>query len=235
VALRLRGPVEHGVADPHHPLEFVVNDIQNLNVSEPRRSMRVAKHRSPPTCCVPVKKDSAREKELKSDAEVAWSRAIADDRNRQPDCYGDYISEASPPATESSDGRTASHSLNFTKGVVSPEVEARFDLPVYSAAVRTAINVKIQRTGGLKKRAGLRFVAEALSRHRSLIPFQFSDEQAYVQEFAQGTMRPLALGGAVLEAGLKVTAITKAVQCQVTAAFHGYSVGDRSISPASRA
>jgi hypothetical protein len=117
-------------------------------------------------------------------------------------------------------------SSNFTKGEISPEAEARFELPVYQAAVRRATNVKVQRTGGLKKRMGTRFVAEALSASSRLIPFQFSDTQAYALEFAQAVMRPLALGGAVLEPGLKVTAITKAAHAQVTAAYHGYSAGD---------
>ena len=116
---------------------------------------------------------------------------------------------------------------NFTKGEISPEAEARFELPVYQAAVRKATNVKVQRTGGLKKRMGTRFVAEALSSLSHLIPFQFSDTQAYALEFAQALMRPLALGGAILETGLKITAITKAANAKITAAYHGYSVGDQ--------
>jgi hypothetical protein len=117
-------------------------------------------------------------------------------------------------------------SSNFTKGEISPEAEARFELPVYQAAVRTARNVKVQRTGGLKKRMGTRFVAEALSASSHLIPFQFSDTQAYALEFGQALMRPLALGGRVLKTGLKVTNITKAANAKITAAYHGYSVGD---------
>lgn len=115
--------------------------------------------------------------------------------------------------------------LNFTKGELSPEVEARFDLPSYQAGLRTALNVKIKRTGGVSKRMGTRFVAEALSNPARLIPFQFSDEQAYALEFGQATMRPLALGGAVLEDELQVIAITKAETAQVTIHYHGYSVG----------
>lgn len=115
---------------------------------------------------------------------------------------------------------------NFTKGEISPEAEARFELAVYQAAVRTARNVKVERTGGLKKRMGTRFVAEALSASSHLIPFQFSDDQAYALEFGQALMRPLALGGRVLETLLTVTAITKAANAQITAAYHGYSVGD---------
>lgn len=115
---------------------------------------------------------------------------------------------------------------NFTKGEISPEAEARFELPVYNAAVRKGLNVKVQRTGGLKKRMGTRFVAEALDPLSRLIPFQFSDDQAYALEFGQALMRPMALGGRILETGLTVTAITKATNAQITVAYHGYSVGD---------
>lgn len=116
--------------------------------------------------------------------------------------------------------------LNFSKGEISPEVEARFDLAAYQAGLRRAENVKIKRTGGIAKRMGTRFVAECLGTSSRLIPFQFSDDQAYALEYAQALMRPYALGGAVLEDGLKVTAITKDTFAQVTAAYHDFAVGD---------
>lgn len=117
--------------------------------------------------------------------------------------------------------------LNFSKGVISPELESRFDLQTYQAALRQATNVKIRRTGGVSKRMGTRFVAESIGENGRLIPFQFSDTQAYALEFAQAVFRPYALGGAVLELGLAVTAITKAVNAQVTSAYHGYEAGDQ--------
>jgi hypothetical protein len=117
--------------------------------------------------------------------------------------------------------------LNFSKGAISPELESRFDLPMYQAGLRRAVNVKIKRTGGVSKRMGTRFVAEALSTSARLIPFQFSDNQAYALEFGQAYMRPLALGGAVLEDELQVIAITKATNANLTIHYHGYSVGDQ--------
>lgn len=117
--------------------------------------------------------------------------------------------------------------LNFSKGEIAPELEARFDLSAYQVGLRRARNVKIRRTGGVSKRMGTRFVAEALSTSARLFPFQFSDEQGYALEFGQAYMRPLALGGAVLEEGLRVTAITKAAQAKITAAFHDYAAGDQ--------
>lgn len=116
--------------------------------------------------------------------------------------------------------------LNFSKGEISPELEARFDMAAYQAGLRRARNVKIKRTGGVSKRMGTRFVAECLGATARLIPFQFNDEQAYALEHGQAYMRPLALGGAVLEEGLLVTGITKAINAQVTIAYHGYSAGD---------
>lgn len=100
-------------------------------------------------------------------------------------------------------------------------------MQAYQVGCRRARNVKIRRTGGLSKRMGMRFVAECLSTTARLLPFQFSDEQGYALEFGQAYMRPLALGGAVLEEGLRVTAITKAANALITAAFHGYAVNDQ--------
>lgn len=124
--------------------------------------------------------------------------------------------------------------LNFSKGVISPELEARFDLSAYQAGLRRANNVKIKRTGGVSKRMGTRFVAEALSDTARLFPFQFSDEQGYALEFGQAYMRPLALGGAVLETasladtnGLKVIAITKGATTNIQVNYHAYSIGDQ--------
>src|SRR5690349_19070969 len=115
--------------------------------------------------------------------------------------------------------------LNFSKGEISPELEARFDLSAYQVGLRRARNVRVRRTGGVSKRMGTRFVAECLSSTARLFPFQFSDEQGYALEFGQAYMRPLALGGAILEEGLKITAITKDLQAKVTAAYHGYTAG----------
>lgn len=117
--------------------------------------------------------------------------------------------------------------LNFSKGEISPELEARFDLSAYQVGLRRALNVKIKRTGGVSKRMGTRFVAEALSTTARLFGFQFSDEQGYALEFGQAYMRPLALGGAVLEEGLKVISITAGATTLLQVHLHAYSVGDQ--------
>lgn len=119
--------------------------------------------------------------------------------------------------------------VNFAKGEIAEELIARIDVASYSAGVKQALNVVILKYGGLQKRPGTRLVAKAYDQTHPvrLLPFQFSLTQAYALEMGQGYMRPAALGGLVLETALKVTAITKASNAQVTCAFHGYSVGDQ--------
>lgn len=117
--------------------------------------------------------------------------------------------------------------FSFSKGELSPEVAARFDLPTYQAGLRRAQNVKIRRTGGVSKRMGTRFVMECPDDTARLFPFQFADEQAYALLFSQAAMQPLALGGAVLEEHLQVIAISNAAQAQITVHYHAYTVGQK--------
>lgn len=72
-------------------LEFIVNDIANLRVSKLVENALVDDLAA--KICVPIKKDSQREQQLKADAEISLQRAIADDHNRQPDNYGCYVPE----------------------------------------------------------------------------------------------------------------------------------------------
>jgi hypothetical protein len=72
-------------------LEYIVNDITGLRVSQLFIQAVILKLAS--ELAMPVKKDSAREKDLLTQAEIAEQRAIADDRNREPASYGNYIPE----------------------------------------------------------------------------------------------------------------------------------------------
>lgn len=72
---------------------------------------------------------------------------------------------------------------------------------------------------------GTRFACELPGPGR-LLPFEFSTDQAYALAMTQGRMQPLALGGAVLEEELEITAVTNANPAQVTVPYHGYSTGD---------
>lgn len=116
---------------------------------------------------------------------------------------------------------------NFSRGELAPQLYGRFDVDAYAASVRKARNVIVLKYGGLTKRPGTRLVAEVLnaSEDNRIIPFQWSLEQAYALEMGQGYMAPCALGGRVLDEELVITGISIASQAVITAAYHGYLVG----------
>lgn len=118
---------------------------------------------------------------------------------------------------------------NFTKGELSPELQARIDTDQYGAGAKKIRNFIIQRYGGLSFRPGFRLIAEVddVTKNVRYIPFQYNMEQAYIMALEDQRMRLLTQGGMVAEDNLKITAITKAVNAQVTAALHGYAIGDR--------
>ena len=117
---------------------------------------------------------------------------------------------------------------NFSKGEIAPHLHGRFDVDAWQAGSEQASNVIVLKYGGLSKRPGTRLVAEVLddSEETRLIPFQFSQEQAYALEFGQAYASPCASGGRVLEEELIVSAITAAANAQITALYHNYSAGD---------
>ncbi len=65
---------------------------------------------------------------------------------------------------------------NFTAGEVSPDLLGRGDLRAYENGANRLRNVIIQPTGGVTRRAGLRYVANALGSGR-LIAFEFATNQ----------------------------------------------------------
>ncbi|EJU14926.1 hypothetical protein LH128_01082 [Sphingomonas sp. LH128] len=118
---------------------------------------------------------------------------------------------------------------NFSKGELAPHLHGRFDVDAYTSAVKRARNVMVLKYGGLTKRPGTHLVAEVLdySKPNRLLPFQFSLTQTYALEMGHGYMSPCAFGGRLIETELTVTAITNAAQARISAAFHGYAVGNR--------
>lgn len=124
---------------------------------------------------------------------------------------------------------------NFSKGEIGPQLYGRVDVAAYNAAVRKARNVVILKYGGLQRRMGTRVVYEirepALGwddpdSEARLFPFEFSIEQTYALLFTQASMRPLALGGAVLEEELAIENISNEAEAKVTVSFHDYAEGD---------
>lgn len=118
---------------------------------------------------------------------------------------------------------------NFTKGELSPELQARIDTNQYTAGVKRARNFIIQRYGGLSFRPGFRYIGEVdtFSEKLKYIPFQYNIEQSYVLAIGNTGMRLLSGGGFLIEENVRITAITKDVQAQITEPYHGYVVGER--------
>lgn len=126
---------------------------------------------------------------------------------------------------------------NFTKGEIAPELQARIDTAQYSAGAKRLRNFVIQRYGGAAFRPGFRYVGEvdSISTTPRYLPFQYNIEQAYVMVLDETKLNLLTGGGMVVEpvtaaspsSDMLITAITKAAQAQITAAFHDYAVGDK--------
>lgn len=118
---------------------------------------------------------------------------------------------------------------NFSKGELAPHLHGRFDVDAYQSAVKRGRNVLVLKYGGMTKRPGTHLVAEVLdySAPNRLLPFQFSLTQTYALEMGQGYMSPCAMGGRIIEDELVITGITNAAAARVTAAFHGYAVGNK--------
>lgn len=94
---------------------------------------------------------------------------------------------------------------NFTAGEISPRLEGRVDLSKYFNGCRVLENFHVHPHGGITRRSGFRFVAEAMNPERPvlLIPFEFDATRTYVLEFGewpdgQGRMRVFSGHGVVL-------------------------------------
>jgi hypothetical protein len=118
---------------------------------------------------------------------------------------------------------------NLSKGELGPELYGRIDTPQYSAGAKRARNFIVQRYGGLAFRPGFRFVADADDVETPIryFPFENSLDYAYVLAATEGSFRPLALGGSILEDNLRILSITQESQAILEVAYHAMAVGDR--------
>lgn len=94
----------------------------------------------------------------------------------------------------------------WNAGEFSPRMVARVDFNKYDNAASLLENLLPLPQGGLTRRPGSRFVAEAKdsSTLAILIPFQFSTEQAYMLEFGDQYIRVYRNQGQVLSGGSPV-------------------------------
>jgi hypothetical protein len=89
---------------------------------------------------------------------------------------------------------------NFTAGELSPYLQSRTDLQQYGNSAQTINNFIVRHQGGLLKRPGTVFVREIKNSANDvrLIPFEYSNTDAYVIEMGAGYFRFYRDGGIVL-------------------------------------
>lgn len=80
---------------------------------------------------------------------------------------------------------------NFSTGELDPLLRARVDLQQYNNALSKATNVVIQPQGGMRRRPGLKYMAElpsAAANGVRLVPFEFSVSDSYMLCFTNERM-----------------------------------------------
>lgn len=78
---------------------------------------------------------------------------------------------------------------NFTAGEMSPRLEGRVDISKYFNGCRVLENFLVHPHGGVIRRSGFKFVAEAgnTAEQSLLVPFEFNADQTYCLEFYETT------------------------------------------------
>lgn len=123
--------------------------------------------------------------------------------------------------------RTNKTLTNFVGGELSPLMFGRIDLPVFQKGLARCENFIALAQGGSKFRPGTTFVKHTRkNRNAILIPFQYSDQQAYLLEASDRKFRFYKDDGIILETPLNITGITRSNPVVVTAPAHGFSNGD---------
>lgn len=89
---------------------------------------------------------------------------------------------------------------DFTAGELAPSLAARVDLAKYTKGCRTLTNFLVQAHGGAVKRPGF-VLLDALPGDAALVPFVFSQEQAYCLVFGEKWLRVATPDGFILNGG----------------------------------
>lgn len=89
---------------------------------------------------------------------------------------------------------------SFTRGELSPRLDARTQLEQYGIGLKSAKNAIIHQEGGISNRMGLEYcgVTKYNNKATRLIKFVFNSEQTYMLEFGHQYMRVLKDGGYVV-------------------------------------
>lgn len=114
---------------------------------------------------------------------------------------------------------------NFVGGELCPSVNARSDIKVYNNGCSRLENFILEATGPVKFRTGTRFVNPTKNNSLGrLIPFQFSDEQAYLIECTPGYFRFYKDEGVICNDDVEITGITS--EGVITATAHKLKDGN---------
>ena len=123
----------------------------------------------------------------------------------------------------------ASPNLNaFDAGEFSTTLEGRTDLTRYNSGCRILENFLPLVVGPAVRRPGSHFIASTRypDKTATLIPFQYSTEQAYALEFGDLYVRFYRNDGPLIEAGKAIVGATQANPVVLTITAHGYANGD---------
>lgn len=99
---------------------------------------------------------------------------------------------------------------NFTSGEISPELRGRVDVQQYHNGAETLENFLVMVQGGLRNRPGTEHIDEVndSTKRTRIIPFEFSDEQAYILELSDYLMRVYRDDALVEVSGAPITVVT---------------------------
>ena len=101
----------------------------------------------------------------------------------------------------------STYQSNFTQGEIGPYMYGRVDLAQYQNSARSIKNMLVRPQGGIIKRSGTRFVdnTKNVDSHTRLIPFIYSDSDAYVIEMGTSYFRFFRNQARITEAASVIT------------------------------
>lgn len=116
---------------------------------------------------------------------------------------------------------------NTVGGELSPLMHGRSDIPVYQKGMALCENWLVLPQGGARFRNGTAFVKYTRNNQYAVfIPFQFSDQQAYLIEATDRKFRFYKDNAAILEDDKTITDVTTDAPGVVTSVAHGFVDGD---------
>lgn len=117
---------------------------------------------------------------------------------------------------------------NFVGGEVSPKMYDRSDLPQYQKSLAKCQNFITFIQGGARFRPGFQLVHQTKQNKLAwLIPFQFSDQQAYIIEATDQTFRFYSNNGVIFAGTAIVEKMLNSDPVTIYSTAHGFSVNQR--------